>query len=144
MYQQPVYISNNQRMKQMHEQMERMYAAARMTKRLREPEQATLARLLNVAQQNVNNWERRGVSKEGALDAQRQLGISATWVLDGMLPMLVGGDSPDHVASQVACSPWPFGDRNRYDDLPTEKQEELGRLVNAFLAGAEPAKRSAA
>ena len=44
------------------------------------------AALKSTDQQKVNNWQRRGVSKDGALDAERHLGCSATWILDGQLP----------------------------------------------------------
>lgn len=36
--------------------------------------------------QLVNNWQRRGVSRDGALDAERYLGIPATYIIDGTLP----------------------------------------------------------
>jgi len=49
--------------------------------------EADLAAALNSTdQQKINNWQRRGVSKDGALDAERHLGCSATWILDGQLP----------------------------------------------------------
>ena len=41
------------------------------------------AKLKYKDQQKVNNWQRRGVSKDGALDAERYLGCPATWILDG-------------------------------------------------------------
>ncbi len=82
-------------MKHMHERMARLYAAAREAKLLAgDADQATLARLLNVAQQNVNNWEARGPSAEGVLAAQELLGISATYVLKGTGPKFLGGDVP--------------------------------------------------
>jgi len=79
----------------MHEQTRRLYEAARQTKRLDSRfEPTSLARLLNVAVQNVNNWGRRGVSKDAAIEAQRVLGISATWILDGVEPMFLAGREP--------------------------------------------------
>lgn len=36
--------------------------------------------------QLVNNWQRRGVSRDGALDAERHLGIPAIYILDGTTP----------------------------------------------------------
>jgi len=87
----------------MHPQAQRLYEAARQTNRL-DPkfEQTSLARLLNVAVQNVNNWGRRGVSKDAAIDAQRVLGISATWILDGVEPVFLVGREP--TTSYVANS----------------------------------------
>jgi len=110
-YQQHVYRGNNASMKQMHEQMARIYEAARASGMLMSgPEQANLARLLNVAQQNVNNWERRGPSKEGILAAQNVLGVNATWVMTGEGAMYTtGANAKAPAAPESATSqPWPF------------------------------------
>lgn len=111
MYQQRVYPGNNRRMKQMHEQMARIYEAARASGMLMSgPEQANLARLLNVAQQNVNNWERRGPSKEGMLAAQNVLGVNATWVMTGEGAMFTSGTHAKASAKlePAKARPWPF------------------------------------
>ena len=89
------------RMKEMHERMKRLYEAAREAGHLTgENDQSTLARLLNVAPQNVSNWESRGPSGESVLAAQELLGISATWVLKGIKPKFVamppGMPRPEH------------------------------------------------
>lgn len=82
-------------MKRMHERMARLYEAAREAGLLTgDTDQATLARLLNVAQQNVNNWESRGPSGEAVLAVQEKLGISATYVLKGQEPKFIGGKPP--------------------------------------------------
>lgn len=36
--------------------------------------------------QLVNNWQRRGVSRDGALDIERYLGIPATYIIDRNIP----------------------------------------------------------
>ncbi|WP_231583309.1 S24 family peptidase [Luteimonas sp. FCS-9] len=41
--------------------------------------------------QMANNWPKRGVSKEGAQEAQSRYGISAVWIRQGQEPMLVEG-----------------------------------------------------
>lgn len=46
-------------------------------------DEADLRRALDISPQTANNWKNRGVSVDGAVDAQRRLGVSATWVLDG-------------------------------------------------------------
>lgn len=52
----------------MHETMKRLYQAALELKDIDEPgRQSKLARLLNVSSQTVNNWEARGISKEGSV-----------------------------------------------------------------------------
>jgi DNA-binding XRE family transcriptional regulator len=62
-----------------HATMARLYQAA---KELRPPieGQSDLARALNVSPQVVNNWEERGISKDGAITAQQLLGINAVWI----------------------------------------------------------------
>lgn len=56
--------------------------------------QVDVANALNESSQTVKNWEARGVSKDGALKAQRRLGVSATYLLDGLEPALVGASQP--------------------------------------------------
>jgi hypothetical protein len=45
--------------------------------------QSELARRLNTTPQRVKNWEARGISLDGAIEAQRRWGVNATWVLFG-------------------------------------------------------------
>jgi hypothetical protein len=49
-------------------------------------EAALTAALHSTDQQKINNWQRRGVSKDGALEAERYIGCPATWILDGRHP----------------------------------------------------------
>lgn len=51
---------------------------------------SALAAELNEAPQVVTNWSTRGVSTRGAIAAQKKLGISAVWILDGEGPERVG------------------------------------------------------
>lgn len=44
---------------------------------------AELARRLNISGQRIQNWQARGVSDEGMLDAQEILGINAIWIRSG-------------------------------------------------------------
>ncbi len=93
-------------MKKMHEQMERLYAAARDISAISgHADQSELARRLNVAPQNVKNWESRGVSKEGLLESQRHLGINATWVETGVGPRFIGGDTAPAIADEGSDIP---------------------------------------
>jgi phage repressor protein C with HTH and peptisase S24 domain len=77
----------------MHEQMERLYRAAKELKGI--GNKAELARALNQSFQTVKNWEKRGMSKAGMLNAQAELGCSATWLETGEGSMTVAGDVPD-------------------------------------------------
>lgn len=72
----------------MHETMVRLYEAAKAIRGL--GTQSEIANLLNVASQNVNNWEKRGMSSEVMLSAQEILGCNAVWLRSGHGPMLVG------------------------------------------------------
>lgn len=72
----------------MRDSMARLYLAA---KELRGVEgKSAVARLLNVAPQNVGNWEDRGVPAEAILDAEEIIGCSGLWVRKGLGPMVVG------------------------------------------------------
>ncbi|MDR3386842.1 MAG: S24 family peptidase [Rudaea sp.] len=81
----------------MHATMERLYEAARLLHKIEGP--AQLAKFLNISEQLVNNWQRRGVSKGGMLDAQKKVGCSATWLETGEPPMVATGVSPPNHAS---------------------------------------------
>lgn len=110
-------------MRKMDEKTERLHQAARAAKLL-DPttEQTSLARLLNVAPQNVHNWKKRGVSKDAAIEAQLLLGISATWVLYGKDSMMIP-EEPKKERSPPFCGPaWPFGDYARYEALSDGKK----------------------
>lgn len=43
-----------------------------------------LAKRLPVSSAVMTNWKKRGVSKEGAIKAERLLGCSVQWILDGI------------------------------------------------------------
>ena len=66
-------------MPEVHESAKRLYSAAKEVRGV--VGQSAVARLLNVAPQLMLNWERRGVSQEGALNAQMVLGCDANWIL---------------------------------------------------------------
>ena len=71
----------------MHIHMERLYRSAKELKNA--DGQSAVARLLNVSPQRINNWEARGISSEGLLEAQKIIGCNAIWVRDGEGPMAV-------------------------------------------------------
>jgi phage repressor protein C with HTH and peptisase S24 domain len=76
--------------KVMHESARRLFEAAKKVRpEIESP--ADLARVLNQSEQAINNWSYRGngVSKQGRLLAQKELGISATWIEDETGPMFV-------------------------------------------------------
>lgn len=67
-------------MSKIHPSIASLYAAAK----LRGHESpAMVARALNISAQRLQNWEERGISKEGALAAQKLYGADANALLDG-------------------------------------------------------------
>lgn len=77
----------------MHETMERLYEAARLLQNV--TGQSAVARLLNTSPQTVKNWETRGVSKSGMLQAQALIGCSANWIDSG------NGEMEDHTSAPL-------------------------------------------
>lgn len=70
----------------MHASMKRLFDYAKQEPPRGGAEVTTLAdlgRRLNVSAQTLNNWKARGVSKEGAIAAEKEFGCSATWILEG-------------------------------------------------------------
>jgi hypothetical protein len=80
-------MKNKKRESQMHESAARLYEVVKI---LRDIEgQAAVSRVMNVSAQTLGMWAIRGVSIDGALDAQRKLSCNAVWILDGTGPMLL-------------------------------------------------------
>lgn len=85
--------------------MSRLYEAAKSRGLIdAAKEQSSLAGVLNVAPQNVNNWEKRGVSKEAALQLQLDHRFSATWILFGAKPMFIDGTDDADVQARAGTS----------------------------------------
>jgi hypothetical protein len=99
----------------MHPSAERLYDAA---KSLTPPVtgQSAVARWLNVSPQNMTVWEKRGVSKAGAIKVQQLSGYSATWILEGIGEAKMG---------EAAIAPTPPG-----TDFDAPTREELELLDN--------------
>lgn len=74
-------LFNSQKIRGMHNQMKRLYEAAKSLKEI--TGQSELARALNTSPQVVKNWEARGVSKQGMLTAEQSIGCSAVWIETG-------------------------------------------------------------
>ncbi|KAI3591628.1 hypothetical protein D9X30_3453 [Cupriavidus sp. U2] len=89
----------------MHPTMVRLYEAARTLKNLETP--TDVARALNQSQQTVNNWERRGMSRPGMIEAQKHIGCSATWLQTGKGSMTydesirTANDSADGLSERI-------------------------------------------
>lgn len=72
---------------EMHETTARLYEAVEKI-RGGEAKPTTLARILNVSPQTMSNWESRGLSLDGMIDAQKHIGCSAVWLRSGEGPMV--------------------------------------------------------
>ena len=64
-----------------HPTMKRLYQAAREIKG--KEGQSAVARLLDESPQTLNNWEARGMSKQGMMKAEEILGCRANWLATG-------------------------------------------------------------
>ncbi|WP_297500540.1 hypothetical protein [Ferrovum sp.] len=70
----------------MNETMKRLYEFLKTNHKL-EGQSAVAARL-NMSPQTLNNWEGRGISKNGALQAQTIFGCNAHWIISGVGPKM--------------------------------------------------------
>lgn len=108
-------------MAEMHPTMRRLYEATRSNGR--ELKQADLARRLNTSSQRIKNWEIRGISQQGANEAQTEFGVSSTWLLDG--------EGPSHI--ELALSQPERLDAERLADL-IEVVENAAIKANRLLS----------
>lgn len=65
----------------MHETMTRLYQAAKELKNI--DGQSALARYLNTSPQAIKNWEGRGISSKGLIQASKTFGVSVEWLETG-------------------------------------------------------------
>ena len=59
-----------------HPTMQRLFEATKM-------QPSELAAALNTSPQNITNWSARGISKNGAMQASKLLGVDANYILTG-------------------------------------------------------------
>lgn len=78
----------------MHESLRRLYQAAKAAtahlpaaQRIEEDSPSSLARAMNVSPAVMTNWKARGISFEGAVNAEGLFGCSAWWLMNGELPV---------------------------------------------------------
>lgn len=136
-----------QDMAEIHESVQRLYIAA---KELRDVTgQSAVARLIGVVPQVVKNWEKRGISETGALDAQRILGCNANWLLDGIDHMSTQPWVPDQAAtapSNLSTLPdrtWPFRrvNREQFGQLTLDQLDLIESNILMFLSAREQSKQ---
>ena len=86
-----------------HAATERVYQAARVRLRLAErPKPSIVAKEVNISQQALKNWEKRGPSNVGLVEWQLAKGVNASWVVTGRGPMFI----PDRPQAGDAPAPW--------------------------------------
>jgi SOS-response transcriptional repressor LexA len=76
----------------MHKSMERLYYAAKTLKGIAIDEhghKSSVAKLLNVSSYTINNWENRGISKDGMIKAEAAIGCAASWLETGHGNMII-------------------------------------------------------
>lgn len=71
-------------MAKIHDSMKRLYGIAITVCGDATP--SSVAKRLNVSPQVVFNWERRGISLSGSIEAERAYGSSPLWILEGIKP----------------------------------------------------------
>lgn len=137
----------------MHPVTHRLYEAVQVLIRSSDwPQQARVASEANISSQTLNNWEMRGPSAQGLLDFQLTHGVSATWLLTGRGPMLMGGSTKRaHVAERHAeYRIWPLSEEllKAIAELPAEARSRVENGLRGQLglppAPAPAGNRSAA
>jgi SOS-response transcriptional repressor LexA len=101
----------------MQKSADRLYQAAKLMRKIEG--QSNLAKLLGQSPQVIKNWESRGVSKAGAIIAQKLIGCDSNWLLSGTGEMMSSKevsnveDGPDYktlrlypVISDVQAGTW--------------------------------------
>ena len=88
---------------------------------------AALQVLLQASSATLTNWKRRGMSKEGAIRAERELGCSANWLLTGE------GDEEAAVKHRT-----PAGGKSEGDELYLPGFEALNIPVLAQIGSMGP------
>jgi ribose 1,5-bisphosphokinase PhnN len=101
--------------------------------------QAEIARRLKLSPQRVTNWKTRGVSKEGALELERQTGVAAQWVLDGVGPTKLEFASPSQITPPITAALPTVLDAIRA--CPASHREELRSLLSLLVDHDAPAYR---
>lgn len=85
--------------KDMHESLRRLFALA--LEDAKADGASALAKALDEVPQTITNWGKRGVSKDGALKAQRLFGWSAAWIRHAEEPKRIGAQ-PRPLSKEMA------------------------------------------
>jgi len=135
----------NKRKTPIHPSMSALYQAAVV---LEDAQPAQVARRLDITPQRLQNWESRGISKEGALDAQRIYGVDATALRDGTLHWLSNDTATQPIDSKVSQAPrfdidiighaaWALGQAFAAKGLPFRLEENKECFLQVYKASLE-------
>lgn len=125
--------------------MLRLYEAARVMSDATYP--AAVARLLNVPQQMLKNWDTRGISQKGANHAQAVIGCNAVWLLTGEGEMSIKPLAKDPAGKLQASAKgtWPFESitQKRFDAMSDKYKGIAEGAVRQILEEWEAKKAKA-
>lgn len=133
----------------MHESMKRLYDVVRQQSPLEKHLQAAVARAMNQSQQTVKNWEKRGISKEGALLAQEIWGCDANELRGQPTPFkLPERQNLTSIAQESDIDRpylWPFTlvTRPQWLMLDDDEREDVERMAKRLITSKQsaPAKK---
>ena len=102
-----------------------------------------LAAAMNRSAQVITNWNSRGVSIEGAVEAERQTGSPAAWILNGDKLKAPKPRNTETTSIVLACEPelptfgaWPFASitRGQWAALSDVDRQRIEAVVLAMMA----------
>lgn len=133
----------------MHPSMDRLYACFGIHP-AEKGAPTRLAGAMNRSPQVITNWSARGVSIDGAIEAERLSGNGAAWILDGDGPRRVAGirraafSTADVSSAIIASEPmapsgsdWPFTriTRGQWQALKNDDRQRIEAVVCAMIFG---------
>lgn len=80
-------------------------------------------------QQKINNWQRRGVSKDGAIDAERYIGCPAIYILEGTMPPLDDWTKLQKILAEQNPAPYERAEVRELRDLAMSMDTESIRAL---------------
>jgi len=110
----------------MHETTARLFAAIEE----RHPGEAVTSKVaarMNVADNRVTNWKKRGISFEGAVQAEAAFGIPAAWTMYGKMPWKE--------------EKWPFEKWVSRDELGSLSESDLGYVAHSVKSAIRDLQR---
>lgn len=109
-----------------------------------------LGTAMDASPQTVTNWAERGVSRDGALAAERLTGCSAAWILDGKALAYVPGVATTTVVARepvpLVDYGWPFRkiSRAQWATVDDDTRERVEAVILAMIRPPGPEKQQEA